>query len=1258
MKKFLCWLLVVCMVGGFIPEHSTTKSVCAAESTMSAAPKYKANEFVNYMSFAHNNSDYEVYPVDVKNTNLANYLNGTSSLGDLLGEGGDYRCTRENVTGKIGYVGRMDSISINLASALNIMKADKIYAEEGIHKELWGGGAENLNTVKQYDIIVFLDTCDRYNMSSEVFQYLLEAAKNGVIIIYDTAITKWWYSGENDGNRYMYDSLKNTLYLGNTSNGVIPHDTTMMNFGGVNTKMYNLAATTKIVFLPTFKHGMISRASSMPFGNLRQVVFNENIKRIGDSTFSHCVFLDTVNLEYIKTIDYRAFYNTSVKNPTFYSIESIGQEAFCSGEYMGLGSGYVTGTLAIASGDSIVIGQNAFKGNEIVKIDVAESISDIEFGDYCFANNRKGITSVDILSSSSYGVGVFQNDTITRMTLKPISFSENCFNKVNNCASMVFYVPKGEELSVDKDAFKGCGISDDVDFCILPYKGAEPASYVPFNERNDDISLSNLKAYTAEDDCVIYCKEIYTITLDADGGIVGVDKIRVEDGDVYDVPTPVKEEYRFKGWYIGDELITNGEEINIDGDVTLKAMWEKITTEAKATTEKSVTSSPSGNSSFVSRPSEYDDELDITADPDEFGDNKSTSGDAEVNGDKAKIANVSDKGLELHTATFMDTQAGTLVNKGSRKVQNGKKWRDYLPDIVVKDTSDRGYTLIFDYWELDGDKVDSDDEINIDRDVTLYAHYKKIGRGRKYTLSFVEYNKTIEVEEGDCLSEYDVPLPKKSNDTFAGWTRIDNYPVVEVGRLTIEVNGRIDGSKLNGFSDGDVIKLYGIWLSSIENHNITTSETLTMKPIYYTNEECLPYIWRNGDADTVEITSYSYDDVKNVENIYKEIREYEGKAKNVVLLPKNYAFDVTKHKKCEYIRTNLSGEDFIRAANLLFLIHTQHACMASASIDITIEELLKDAVIDDPTNRYGKIGVIYQPWNTDPYIEEKGMYCAFNRKEFIKACDYNDELDSKLDQLIDKLGFTTDTTITDAVMRLNKYFFETTGYDRYYVACDSKSAFVNADKSKYYYDDKNHHVICIGYAKLTTEVFARCGYAARLADNQAYVDTEGGHAFNQLIINGKTLYIDYTWNSWRGPDSRDVLYLDLDSMNKYGSHKSPGLLLSGKGAYRYTTFDQEAKVTEKPSKPTIKKINNKTTKKLIITLKKVNKAKGYQIQYSKNKNFSNYDSINVKDNSAVIKALSKKKKYYIRARAYRYSDYDSLTKIYGDWSDVVSKTTK
>lgn len=68
-------------------------------------------------------------------------------------------------------------------------------------------------------------------------------------------------------------------------------------------------------------------------------------------------------------------------------------------------------------------------------------------------------------------------------------------------------------------------------------------------------------------------EKTYTITFNTNGGD-DVSSIKVTNGTIASLPTPNRSGYNFLGWYNGDVRYSVGTTIN--GDLTLTALWEKI----------------------------------------------------------------------------------------------------------------------------------------------------------------------------------------------------------------------------------------------------------------------------------------------------------------------------------------------------------------------------------------------------------------------------------------------------------------------------------------------------------------------------------------------------------------------------------------------------------------------------------------------------------------------------------------------------------
>ena len=71
----------------------------------------------------------------------------------------------------------------------------------------------------------------------------------------------------------------------------------------------------------------------------------------------------------------------------------------------------------------------------------------------------------------------------------------------------------------------------------------------------------------------IWIQNSNTITFDSNGGELSVKSMNVQYDSQYHLPTPTKRGYEFKGWFLGDNIITDGIWKRKE-DISLKAEWE------------------------------------------------------------------------------------------------------------------------------------------------------------------------------------------------------------------------------------------------------------------------------------------------------------------------------------------------------------------------------------------------------------------------------------------------------------------------------------------------------------------------------------------------------------------------------------------------------------------------------------------------------------------------------------------------------------
>ena len=98
--------------------------------------------------------------------------------------------------------------------------------------------------------------------------------------------------------------------------------------------------------------------------------------------------------------------------------------------------------------------------------------------------------------------------------------------------------------------------------------------------------------------------------------------------------------------------------------------------------------------------------------------------------------------------------------------------------------------------------------------------------------------------------------------------------------------------------------------------------------------------------------------------------------------------------------------------------------------------------------------------------------------------------------------------------------------------------------------------------------------------------------------------------------------------------------------------EEKAKIESfKKKKATISSLKNKKGKKVVVTIKKVKYAKGYEIKYSTNSKFKqNVKKIKTKSLKKTLTKLKKGKTYYVKVRPY-YKDSLGRT-IYGKYGKV------
>lgn len=117
----------------------------------------------------------------------------------------------------------------------------------------------------------------------------------------------------------------------------------------------------------------------------------------------------------------------------------------------------------------------------------------------------------------------------------------------------------------------------------------------------------------------------------------------------------------------------------------------------------------------------------------------------------------------------------------------------------------------------------------------------------------------------------------------------------------------------------------------------------------------------------------------------------------------------------------------------------------------------------------------------------------------------------------------------------------------------------------------------------------------------------------------------------------------------------PGNTKPAETAEPEQTQTPEKKAVKRPQKVkgvTVKKKGKKGKKSVSVTWRKSDGADGYQVVFSRKKNFSGRKGKNVSGRILKISSLKKGKTYFFKVRAYKK---DGAKKVYGSWSSVVKK---
>ena len=232
-------------------------------------------------------------------------------------------------------------------------------------------------------------------------------------------------------------------------------------------------------------------------------------------------------------------------------------------------------------------------------------------------------------------------------------------------------------------------------------------------------------------------KDTVTVTLNSNGGNIGIDKVTIPKGQKLTKPAdPTKDGYKFAGWYT-DSSLTKPYDFSttVNSDITLYAKWDKSGgSDGGTTVTHTVTFNTNGGTTVSPQKVLDGDKLAKPADPTRTGytfngwyeDSKLTTPYTFTDPVKSDItvyaawkAMDSPDKPKTHTVTF-DSQGGSSV--AAQTVEDGS--RSTTPDTPTKSGykfggwyADKEYKTVFDFTKP------------VTSDLTVYAKWTKVSGG-------------------------------------------------------------------------------------------------------------------------------------------------------------------------------------------------------------------------------------------------------------------------------------------------------------------------------------------------------------------------------------------------------------------------------------------------------------------------------------------------------------------------------------------------
>lgn len=457
-------------------------------------------------------------------------------------------------------------------------------------------------------------------------------------------------------------------------------------------------------------------------------------------------------------------------------------------------------------------------------------------------------------------------------------------------------------------------------------------------------------------------------------------------------------------------------------------------------------------------------------------------------------------------------------------------------------------------YSLAEDDVESRQEIHVSYDASVYQSYEYESEQAEFPAvgtedEIYEYWAVYELVEADSTEEASTEVP------------------------STESAGGGDMEEPSTETAGDTGEDENVPVRAVEAIPLS-GESLSMKPRYYLNNSnigsIIRYSKKGKQLSTVTLhkTNFSTVDECNADYLIKKITTLKKKSGKLFLLAADSRYDEEKAKKYNYqvIVTGMDLDTLSRAINLMNCKYFQYLGLVQSynngKEDIYIHEE-KDLYVfhhwDKEERRYQQRNIRFNLSAYDWQVKaNEGVFIeaayGIELEKFIEYYEICDEINQKIDKIIDRYRMKVAKTEEELLNKINDYVRNRMSYDEYYEIAGlswglkKTDSIRNRNQDPKYSNRKYHvtdcHGMCGAYSRVAFAIAAKCGVDA--IPCAVYKDAKSvwkgaTHSITKVTIDGVDQYCDFCWSSggWDDDDQQKYMFMTKDEMLQYEDHYRP-----------------------------------------------------------------------------------------------------------------------